>query len=271
MKAKFPSGNRWGNEVAPRRGWIGQKLVRQTRSARVRSGIVREERTNVPCHGFFFSKLDGRVQRAFMLLSSLEATRSRAGRPRCTFHPWIEKLSRFDLNCATLISVFRVVVVSAANLYPRARFKIRNSNGNTISRGSYKEKSNIFLLPDIVHAPVMANVISALYDNTRFHILLCPISLFSPMSAVQRPERCVQRRYIVTGGVDRHRASLHAIAGTKSLCRCCARFRQVLDPLKLEFSGALTRKHVGTCCMCSIPLTYIRAVYGGRTREHRYT
>lgn len=119
-----------------------------------------------------------------------------------------------------------------------------------------KKSQNIFLLPDIVHAPVMANVISALYDNTRFHILLCPISLFPPMAAVQWPERCVQRRYIVTGGVDRQPGIEHPCM------RSCSRryenslfpvaapgFREVLDPFKLEFSGALTRKHVGTSCM----------------------
>lgn len=112
--------------------------------------------------------------------------KSRAGRPPLhTFHPWIgdrEKLSRFDLNCATLISVFRVVVVSAANLYPRARFKIRNSNGNTISRGSYKEKSNNFSQTRYrARARYGRNVISALYTIIPPVSIYCSaLSAFSP-------------------------------------------------------------------------------------------
>lgn len=185
--------------------------------------------------------------------------KSRAGRPPLhTFHPWIgdrEKLSRFDLNCATLISVFRVVVVSAANLYPRARFKIRNSNGNTISRGSYKEKSNNFSQTRYrARARYGQRDFSIVYDNTtRFHILLRPISLFSPLSN----GRNVACNDVTLIGRQPRGAepSLHAIpTATRSSLSLP---RQLFDPLELEFSGALTRKHVWKHVACvSIPLLH---------------
>lgn len=192
--------------------------------------------------------------------------KSRAGRPPLhTFHPWIgdrEKLSRFDLNCATLISVFRVVVVSAANLYPRARFKIRNSNGNTISRGSYKEKSNNFSQTRYrARARYGQRDFSIVYDNTtRFHILLRPISLFSPLSN-GRNVACNDVTLLPAALIGRQprgaEPSLHAIptATRSSLSFASPTFRPARTGI---FWRVDTETRLETCCMCfHSSLTYI--------------
>lgn len=120
--------------LASRRNLIAERLVDRGKLVRHVFG----DRSECPgvvfvgsaCTGRSFSLNSMDESSAFMLLSSLAATQSRSGR-RCIPTPdRIEKLSRFDLNCATLILVFRVAVVSVVNLYQVVCFKIRNSNGN---------------------------------------------------------------------------------------------------------------------------------------------
>lgn len=123
-----------------------------------------------------------------------------------------------------------------------------------------KKSQTIFLKPDIVHAPVMANVISALYTIIPPVSIYCSaLSAFSPRCPMGGTLRattlhCYRRRWSAAN-LSGAEPSLHAIpTATRSSLSLP---RQLFDPLELEFSGALTRKHVWKHVACvSIPLLH---------------
>lgn len=135
----------------------------------------------------------------------------------------------------------------------------------------------------------MVNAISALYDNTLS--IYCPVlSAFlhcHPVIAkISRAAmlHCYPRHWSPPDTMNPCMRSCllawkHAYVSSTSKSRSCSCDRRccwswsssvkVLEPRKLEFSGALTRKHLQhLACFAS----YIHQhVYGGRTREYRYT
>lgn len=123
-----------------------------------------------------------------------------------------------------------------------------------------KKSQTIFLKPDIVHAPVMANVISALYTIIPPVSIYCSaLSAFSPRCPMAGTLRattlhCYRRRWSAANLAVPSHPCMRSLRLREALCRLP---RQLFDPLELEFSGALTRKHVWKHVACvSIPLLH---------------
>lgn len=125
-----------------------------------------------------------------------------------------------------------------------------------------KKSQTIFLKPDIVHAPVMANVISALYTIIPPVSIYCSaLSAFSPRCPMGGTLRattlhCYRRRWSAAN-LSGAEPSLHAIptATRSSLSFASPTFRPARTGI---FWRVDTETRLETCCMCfHSSLTYI--------------